>query len=114
MTKEQKLCDYLKAKHVGHDKAVHSKKLEKRFGICPRTVRTYVNNLRKSGEPICSDDTGYWFAKDPKEARKTVKRLDNFVGEVNSARTGLAVAAIQMHSVTKITEENVLITVKVG
>ena len=88
MTKEQKLCDYLKAKHVGHDKAVHSKKLEKRFGICPRTVRTYVNNLRKSGEPICSDDTGYWIAKDPKEARKTVKRLDNFVGEVNSARTG--------------------------
>ena len=114
MTKEQKLCDYLKAKHVGHDKAIHSKKLEKRFGICPRTVRTYVNNLRKSGEPICSDDKGYWIAKNPKEARKTVKRLDNFVGEVNSARTGLAVAAIQMRSVTKITEENVLITVKVG
>lgn len=114
MTKEQKLCDYLKAKHVGHDKAIHSKKLEKRFGICPRTVRTYVNNLRKSGEPICSDEKGYWIAKNPKEARKTVKRLDNFVGEVNSARTGLAVAAIQMRSVTKITEENVLITVKVG
>ncbi len=114
MTKEQKLCEYLKAKHVGQDKAIHSKKLEKRFGICPRTVRTYVNNLRKLGEPICSDDHGYWIAKDPKEATKTVKRLDNFVGEINSARTGLAVAAIQMRSVTKITEENVLITVKVG
>ena len=114
MTKEQKLCDYLKAKHIGEDKAIHSSKLEKRFSISPRTVRTYVNNLRKSGEPICSDDRGYWIAKNPKEARKTVKRLDNFVGEVNSARTGLAVAAIQMKSVTKITEENVLITVKVG
>ena len=55
-----------------------------------------------------------WIAKNPREANKTVKRLDNFVGEVNSARTGLAVAAIQMHSVTKITEENVLITVRVG
>ena len=43
MTKEQKLCDYLMAKHVGQDKAIHSKKLEKRFDICPRTVRTYVN-----------------------------------------------------------------------
>ena len=55
MTKEQKLYDYLMAKHVGQDNAVHSKKLEKRFNICPRTVRTYVNNLRKSGYPICSD-----------------------------------------------------------
>ena len=114
MTKEQELFEYLMDKHIGQDKAVHSKKLEKRFNICPRTVRTYVNNMRKSGIPVCSDETGYWIAKTPKEANKTVKRLDNFVGEVNSARTGLAVAAIQMHSVTKITEENVLITVRVG
>ena len=101
-------------KHIGQDKAVHSKKLEKRFNICPRTVRTYVNNMRKSGIPVCSDETGYWIAKTPKEANKTVKRLDNFVGEVNSARTGLAVAAIQMQSVTTITEETVRITLKVG
>ena len=73
MTKEQKLYDYLMAKHVGQDNAVHSKKLEKRFNICPRTVRTYVNNLRKSGYPICSDDTGYWIAKDPKEASINLK-----------------------------------------
>ena len=114
MTKEQKLYDYLMTKHVGQDNAVHSKKLEKRFNICPRTVRTYVNNLRKSGYPICSDDTGYWIAKDPKEATRTAKRLGNFAGEINNVKTGLTVAAIQMRSVTKITEENVLITVKVG
>ena len=100
-------------KHVGKDKAIHSKKLEKKFNICPRTVRTYISNLRKSGVPICSDETGYWIAKDPKEATKTVKRLDNFVGEVNSARTGLAIAAIQMRSITRVTEENIQITVKV-
>ena len=114
MTKEQELFEDLMDKHIGQDKAVHSKKLEKRFNICPRTVRTYVNNMRKSGIPVCSDETGYWIAKTPKEANKTVKRLDNFVGEVNSARTGLAVAAIQMQSVTTITEETVLITLKVG
>ena len=114
MTKEQELFEYLMDKHIGQDKAVHSKKLEKRFNICPRTVRTYVNKMRKSGIPVCSDETGYWIAKTPKEANKTVKRLDNFVGEVNSARTGLAVAAIQMQSVTTITEETVLITLKVG
>ena len=114
MTKEQELFEYLMAKHIGKKKSVHSKKLEKRFNICPRTVRTYVNNLRKSGYPICSDDTGYWIAKDPKEATRTAKRLGNFAGEINNVKTGLTVAAIQMRSVTKITEENVLITVKVG
>ena len=114
MTKEKELYDYLKAKHVGQDKAVHSRKLEKRFNICPRTVRTYVNNLRKSGKPICSDDTGYWIAKNPGEAHKTAKRLGDFAGEIYSVKTGLAVAAIQMRTVTKITEENVLITVNVG
>ena len=113
MTKEQELFEYLMDKHIGKKKAVHSKKLEKRFNICPRTVRKYVNDMRKAGIPVCSDGTGYWIAQTPEEANKTVKRLDNFVGEVNSARTGLAVAAIQMQSVT-ITEETVLITLKVG
>ena len=113
MNKEIEILAFLNSKHVGKDKAIHSKKLEKKFNICPRTVRTYISNLRKSGVPICSDETGYWIAKDPKEATKTVKRLDNFVGEVNSARTGLAIAAIQMRSITKVTEENIQITVKV-
>ena len=114
MTKEQKLYDYLKAKHIGQENAVHSKKLEKLFDICPRTVRTYVNNLRKSGVPICSDDSGYWIARNSKEASKTVKRLGNYAGEINNARTGIAFGAIQMRSVTKITEESFHITVKVG
>jgi HTH domain. len=113
MNKEIEILAFLNSKHVGKDKAIHSKKLEKKFNICPRTVRTYISNLRKSGVPICSDETGYWIAKDPKEATKTVKRLDNFVGEVNSARTGLAIAAIQMRSITRVTEENIQITVKV-
>ena len=113
MNTEIEILAFLNSKHVGKDKAIHSKKLEKKFNICPRTVRTYISNLRKSGVPICSDETGYWIAKDPKEATKTVKRLDNFVGEVNSARTGLAIAAIQMRSITRVTEENIQITVKV-
>ena len=113
MNKEIEILAFLNSKHVGKDKAIHSKKLEKKFNICPRTVRTYISNLRKSGVPIFSDETGDWIAKDPKEATKTIKRLDNFVGEVNSARTGLAIAAIQMRSITRVTEENIQITVKV-
>ena len=110
MNNEQKLYEYLVKHHTGIDNAVHSRKLEKKFGICPRTVRKYINILRKSGYPVCSDGTGYWIAKDPKEAMKNAKRLGDFANEVNNAKTGLAVAAIQMRSVTKITE----ITVKIG
>ena len=114
MNKEKAIYDYLFKNHKGKDNAVHSKSLERRFNICPRTVRNYINSLRKSGLPICSDDSGYWIAANPGEVNKTVKRLGNFAGEVNNARTGLAYATIQMRSITKITEENVTITVRVG
>ena len=113
MNKEQKLYEYLVKHHTGQDNSIHSKKLEKKFDICPRTVRTYINKLRKSGLPICSDDSGYWIATNPREVNKTVKRLGDFAGEVNNARTGLAYATIQMRSVTKIQEENIRITIKV-
>ena len=44
----------------------------------------------------------------------TIKRLGDFVGEVNSARTGLAFATIQMRTITKASEESIQITVKVS
>jgi len=113
MCKDQELYDFLVENHKGKDNAVHSRVLEKHFDICPRTVRTYINKLRKSGLPICSDDSGYWIATNPREVNKTVKRLGDFAGEVNNARTGLAYATIQMRSVTKIQEENIRITIKV-
>ena len=111
---EKKLLEFLNNSHTGVDNAVHSKTLEKLFDISSRTIRRYINNMRKSGIPVCSDATGYWIAANPNEANKTVKRLGDFVGEINNARTGLAVAAIQMRSITKITEKDIQITVKVG
>lgn len=114
MNKEKEIYNYLSSNYIGKANAVHSKVLEKHFGISSRTVRRYIGLLRKSGIPICSDDTGYWIAANPKEANKTVKRLGDFVGEINNARTGLAVAAVQMRSVTKVTEESIQITIKVS
>ena len=113
MNKEIEILAFLNSKHVGKDKAIHSKKLEKKFNICPRTVRTYISNLRKSGVPICSDETGYWIAANSGEVNGTIKRLGNFMGGVGNAKTGLAYATIQMRSVTKIKEEKIQITVKV-
>ncbi len=114
MNKEMEIYEFLVNKHTGHDKAVDSKKIEKKFDICPRTVRKYINILRKSGYPVCSDGKGYWIAKDSDEANRTVKRLGDFAGEVNNARTGLVFAAIQMRNASKVTEGSVQITVKVS
>ena len=58
MNREELLYEYLKAYHKGKKNAVHSKELQDRFKICSRTVRAYVNNLRKAGYPICSNDKG--------------------------------------------------------
>ena len=114
MNKEQELLDYLIENHKGKASAVHSKELEDHFNICSSTVRRYISSMRKSGIPICSDETGYWIGANPGEVNKTIKRLGNFMGGVGNAKTGLAFATIQMRSVTKITEENIHITVKVG
>ena len=112
MNKEKEIYEYLSGNHIGKANAVHSKVLEKHFGISSRTVRRYIGLLRKSGVPICSDDSGYWIAPNPREVNRTVKRLGDFAGEINNARTGLAYATIQMRSVTRIQEE-IHITVKV-
>ena len=114
MGKKNELYRFLLSNHKGRGNAVHSKELEEKFDLCPRTVRNYVNALRKSGKPICSDETGYWIGINPKEINHTIKRLDNFVGDVNCTKTGLAFATIQMQSVTKVTEENIHITIKVS
>lgn len=113
MNIEEKILDFLTKNHMGKANAVHSKVLEKRFGLCSRTIRRYINNMRKTGVPVCSDDTGYWIGANTKEVTKTIKRLGDFAGEVNNARTGLAVATIQMRSVTKISQKDIQITVKV-
>ena len=113
MNKEQELLDYLIGNHKGKENAIHSKELETRFNICSSTVRRYVSSMRKSGIPICSDETGYWIGKTAGEVNKTIRRLGVFMGGIGNARTGLAYANIQMRSITKVKEENIQITVKV-
>lgn len=112
-TKEKNIYDYLKANHIGKTNAIHSKQIEERFGIGSRTLRSYISSMRQEGVPICSNEKGYWIAASPDEIKRTVKRLGDFMGEVDNARTGLAFATIQMRSVTRVQEESIEITVKV-
>ena len=85
----KEILDCLREDHVGKENAVSSRDLERRFGICGRTVRRAVNKLRQDGHPVCSDMAGYYLASSQKEINSTVTRLNEFVTGISNARTGL-------------------------
>ena len=86
------ICDYLKKHHTGKKNAVPSKELEQRFALDGRTIRRKINQLRQDGHPICSDQTGYYYAASQHEINRTIGRLNGLVTGVSNARTGLLYA----------------------
>lgn len=59
-----------------------------------RNIRRKISALRQAGYPICSDESGYYFADNQKEINNTVYRLNGMVTQVSNARTGLLVASV--------------------
>ena len=114
LNREQLLFEYLMMNHQGRDAAIHSKELEMLFGICTRTLRYYVSNLRKCGVPICSDERGYWIGTNSQEISGTIKRFGGYISELGNVRAGLAYANIQMKSRPQIHKESIEITVRVN
>ena len=96
--KKQILYAFLMINHQGKDAAIHSKDLERRFGICPRTLRYYVSDLRKCGVPICSDDRGYWIGTNDEEINGTIKRFGDYIDEMGNVKAGLIYSKIQMRN----------------
>ena len=92
---EEDFDDYKKIKnHIGKENAIHSKELEKLFLLDGRNIRRKISALRQDGFPICSDETGYYYADNQKEINTTVCRLNELVTKVSNARTGLLFASI--------------------
>ena len=62
--------------HRGKDNAVHSRVLERRFGISGRVLRSIVRNLRlEEGHPICSCSKGYYYPETQNEIIDTFSSL---------------------------------------
>ena len=80
---------YLKQYHTGIRNAVYSRELERRFDINGRSLRRMISALRMEGHPICSGDTGYYFADNQKEINATINRLNELVTKVSNSRNGL-------------------------
>ncbi|SHE61414.1 HTH domain-containing protein [Tissierella praeacuta DSM 18095] len=80
---------YIKKYHQGKEKAVSSAYLQRRFSISSRTVRKIVNQLRNDGNPICSDENGYYYATDKDEVLNSVYQMTSRIREIAKAKNGL-------------------------
>lgn len=92
--KKSAICAYLREHHTGKHRAVHSQELQRLFCVDGRNLRRKISTLRQEGFPICSDETGYYYADNQKEINNTVCRLNGLVTQVSNARTGLLFASI--------------------
>ena len=77
--KDHYIYDYLKENHLGGKNAITSRQLQDLFDMDGRDLRSYIRLLRKGGYPVCSDNRGYFVAKDQKEIDATIYRLDEEV-----------------------------------
>ena len=94
MDKKNAICNYLRIYHIGRRNAVHSKELEDMFELDGRNIRRKISALRQDGFPICSDESGYYYADNQEEINNTVGRLNELVTKVSNARTGLLFASV--------------------
>ena len=86
------LYRYLKEFHCGERNAIHSKDLERAFGIHRSTVQRCVRRLRMKGIPICSGQMGYYFARSKIDIVSTIVNIDETIETMTKAREGLAKA----------------------
>ena len=100
MDKKATICAYLKEHHTGKSRAILSRDLQRLFSIDGRNLRRKISALRQDGCPICSDESGYYYADNQKEINQTVYRLNGMLTKVSNARTGLLHASIQPTPVT--------------
>ena len=94
MDKRTAICNFLKKYHTGRDNAVYSRELERLFSLDGRTLRRKISSLRQDGHPICSDETGYYYAGNQREINATICRLNTLVTRISNARTGMLYASV--------------------
>ncbi len=95
LDKKSAICRYLYKYHRGKSKAIYSKEIESIFCIGGRSLRRIISLLRQDGYPICSDETGYYYAKTQKEINETVGRLSGLSHKISVARNGMLSAKIK-------------------
>lgn len=96
MTLNEQVADYLRAFCKGEQAAVTSRTLEVVFCIRGPDLRRCINRLRGEGIPICSFDSGYYYAETEDELNRTIRQLRSRIGKIAYAERGLTRALTQL------------------
>lgn len=84
------VAEYLQEHHSTEENAVKSRDLCIIFNLIDnRHVRNIVTSLRQEGVPICSSSNGYWYSQDPADVKKTIRRMEGQVNNMNISIEGL-------------------------
>jgi hypothetical protein len=85
---EKKFVNYMKENHSGKAKAIKAKDLKARFGST-RKIRLMTHGLRLEGIPVCTGQTGYYFASSTDEVKESIRYIDSYIDDLNKVRSGL-------------------------
>ena len=92
MTPEKLIAEHLKDYHSGEQRVVSSRELESTFQIRGPDLRLIINRLRGEGIPICSSDSGYYYASTEEELQRTIRQLRSRIKKIAHAERGLTKA----------------------
>ena len=89
------IAEYLKIYHKGAQSVISSRDLAAAFPIRGPDLRRLINSLRGDGIPICSSDSGYYYASTEEELQRTIRQLRSRIKKIAHAERGLTKALEQ-------------------
>jgi len=92
---KETIAEHLKRYHLGEQNAVTSRELEIAFDIRGKELRDVINTLRRSGVPIASSGSGYFYAATEQEVRATIAHMTHRISGIAAAIRGLTQALEQ-------------------
>ena len=95
MTTANRIAKLLKGDHRGERRVGPGRELEAACQIRGPDLRRTINCLRGDGIPICSSDSGYYYADTEEELRRTIRQLRSRIKKIAHAERGLTKALEQ-------------------
>ena len=87
---------YLKQAHTGQACGISGPELSRQLRTSNRAIRNAVHTLRCNGFPICSGDSGYYYAANAGELAATIRQMQSRIRHIALAKNGLVRAAEQL------------------
>ena len=86
---EELLLNYLKVACRGREFCASSTELGRAIGIGRKTVQKLVSRLRRKKKPICSTNSGYFYAKTAQDIIRTIEMLQRMIDGLQADIQGL-------------------------